>query len=75
MVAATNTGVTASIDHRGRVLAQLPQWRQGALDVDVQGTAGLTPYARFGNAPALALALVLALAAGLAARAAHARTR
>ncbi|MFO1199006.1 MAG: apolipoprotein N-acyltransferase [Burkholderiaceae bacterium] len=75
VIRATNTGVTASIDHRGRVLAQLPQWRQGALDVDVQGTAGLTPYARFGNAPALALALVLALAAGLAARAAHARTR
>ena len=58
VIRATNTGVTASIDHRGRVLASLPQWRQGALDVDVQGTAGLTPYARFGNAAALALALV-----------------
>ena len=62
MLRATNTGVTASIDHRGRVLALLPNYSEGVLDVMVQGTSGLTPYARFGNLPALALFATLALA-------------
>ncbi len=62
MLRATNTGVTASIDHRGRVQALLPNYSEGVLDVMVQGTSGLTPYARFGNLPALALFATLALA-------------
>ena len=62
MLRATNTGVTASIDHRGRVEAMLPPYTQGALDVRVQGTEGLTPYARFGNG--LAAGLMLALLIG-----------
>lgn len=60
MLRATNTGVTASIDHRGRVLAELPPYTRAALDVEVSGTEGLTPYARFGNAiPALVCAAML----------------
>lgn len=63
MLRATNTGVTASIDHRGRVLAVLPVHTQAALDATVRGTAGATPYVRFGNLLPLALAaLLLALA-------------
>jgi len=63
MLRATNTGVTASIDHRGRVLARLPHYTAGALDVTVQGTQGLTAYARYGNALALALFVAMAGAA------------
>jgi apolipoprotein N-acyltransferase len=64
MLRATNTGVTAAIDHRGRVLARLPGYTRGVLDVSVQGTTGLTPYARIGNAlPAALAAAMLALAA------------
>ncbi|MEN9315214.1 MAG: hypothetical protein RIS35_1607, partial [Pseudomonadota bacterium] len=70
MLRATNTGVTASIDHRGRVLSVLPPYTQGALDVQVQGTGGLTPYVRFGNLPSALLAVsmvaIAAVAAGLA---------
>ncbi|HWS75098.1 MAG TPA: apolipoprotein N-acyltransferase, partial [Quisquiliibacterium sp.] len=63
MLRATNTGVTAFIDHRGRVQARLPHYRRDALDVSVQGTTGLTPYVRFGNLlPAALAAALLALA-------------
>jgi apolipoprotein N-acyltransferase len=65
MLRATNTGVTAAIDARGRVIAQLATHTAGELDVTVQGTTGLTPFARAGNLPALAAAL-LALAAAAA---------
>jgi apolipoprotein N-acyltransferase len=64
-LAATNTGITAAIDRDGRVLAQLPQFAEGRLEVAVQGYDGETPYMRYGDWPALlaaALALVLAVA-------------
>jgi apolipoprotein N-acyltransferase len=63
MVSATNTGITASIDERGRVLAQLPTHVAAVLPVSVQGMSGLTPYARWGDKPALALAGLILIAA------------
>lgn len=69
MVTATNTGITASIDARGRVLAQLPPHQAGVLPVVVQGMTGLTPYAYGGDASMLVLVgLILALALWRAAR-------
>ena len=62
MVRATNTGATAAIDERGRVIARLPSFTEGVLHAKVQPFAGTTPYVRHGNAPALAAAAVLALA-------------
>ena len=44
-VRATNTGMTAVVDHRGQVLAQLPRFERGALHAVVEGRAGTTPYA------------------------------
>jgi apolipoprotein N-acyltransferase len=64
MLRATNTGMTAAIDGAGRVIAQLDPFTVGSLDVRVQGTTGLTPFARWGNVPAAATA-ALALAAAL----------
>lgn len=63
-IRSTNTGATAAIDARGRVQAALPYHVAGVLDTEVQGTVGLTPYVRWGNAAALLL-MALALAAGL----------
>lgn len=60
MLRATNTGVTAIIDRRGRVLAQLPLFTAGTLAGDVQGYAGSTPYVRWGDAPVIVLWGVLA---------------
>ena len=67
MLRATNTGVTASIDHRGRVLAQLPHYRRDVLDTSVQGTTGLTAYVRAGNLLPAGLIAVLLLCARAAA--------
>jgi apolipoprotein N-acyltransferase len=64
MLRATNTGVTAIVDHRARVREQLAPFEAGVLEGEVQGRRGLTPYAwwagRFGLWP-------LGIGAGLAA--------
>jgi apolipoprotein N-acyltransferase len=58
MLRATNTGATALIDGRGKLVSQVPNYRHGTLAARVQGMEGLTPYIRFGNY--LFLALVVA---------------
>jgi apolipoprotein N-acyltransferase len=55
MLRATNDGVTALIDHDGRLLATLPQFLPGVLTGAVQPRAGLTPSVRFGNWPVLGM--------------------
>ncbi len=59
LLAATNSGVTAAIGTDGRVIAELPQFVEGKLDVRVQGFAGVTPYVRVGDWLALALCVLL----------------
>jgi len=59
MVRSTNTGVTAAIDPRGRVVSRLPAFTAGTLVETVEPRSGMTPYARLGNAPALLLAAAL----------------
>ncbi len=63
MLRATNTGATAIVDAAGRVTAQLPFNTAAALVGEVQGQQGLTPWLRWGDSPALALAVALLLAA------------
>lgn len=55
MLRATNTGMTAIIDAQAHIQGELPPLTVGILDGKVQGTAGLTPYVRAGNAPILVL--------------------
>lgn len=55
MLRATNTGVTSIIGVDGKMLQQLPQHRVGVLLGSAQGYAGMTPYARWGNAAVLLL--------------------
>ena len=59
MLRATNSGMTAIIDHQGRVTAALPAFTQGVLTGIAQGRGGATPYVRWGNAPVIALALLV----------------
>jgi apolipoprotein N-acyltransferase len=74
MLRATNDGVTALIDHDGRLLATLPQFEPGVLRGAVQPRTGLTPYVRAGNAPVLLLlAIAIVTAAWAAHRARHVR--
>ncbi len=62
MLRSTNTGMTALVQPDGRVTDVLPAFARGVLRVEVQGHAGLTPYARWGDRLALAMAVALVLA-------------
>ena len=55
MLRATNTGMTAIVDDKGRVIAQAPVFHEAALQGSAQGMAGETPYVRFGNGAFLIL--------------------
>ena len=59
MLRATNTGVTAIIDPRGKVVARLPQFTEGVLEGEVRGHAGASPYVKFGNTPIVLMCVVL----------------
>ena len=70
LLTATNSGVTAAIGRDARVIAELPQFVEGKLEVSAQGYTGATPYVRFGDTLALAAcALALGIALVLALRA------
>jgi apolipoprotein N-acyltransferase len=58
---AANTGISAAIWPDGSVRQRMPQFVRGRIDVEVRGYSGATPYVRFGDWPAVLLAL-LALA-------------
>ena len=53
MLRATNTGMTAVIDADGTVVDQLEPFTRGAITREVRSYQGTTPYARWGDAPAL----------------------
>jgi apolipoprotein N-acyltransferase len=63
MLRATNTGITSAIAHDGRVLAEMPWFTRGILEVEIAGRTGDTPYVRAGDWPLVLLcAALLALA-------------
>lgn len=55
MLRATNTGLTAIVNEKGRILAQAPVFQATTLHGKAQGRSGTTPYVRWGNAPFLIL--------------------
>jgi len=65
MLRATNTGVTAIIDPKGRIVASAPEFTTTTVTGEIHGYQGATPYVRLGNwaflaAAALMIALPLA---------------
>jgi apolipoprotein N-acyltransferase len=68
MLRATNTGMTAMVLPNGQVASSLAPFTAGALMVEAQGYQELTPYAQWGNALALLLALAACLPAWRMAR-------
>ncbi|MFP5418174.1 MAG: apolipoprotein N-acyltransferase [Gammaproteobacteria bacterium] len=62
MLRATNTGLTAIIDRKGRLMASLPPFTTGSLAGTLQGYAGSTPYVRWGNTPILIVWTLLGVA-------------
>ncbi|MGY3668502.1 apolipoprotein N-acyltransferase [Marinovum sp. KMM 9989] len=63
MVRVANTGVSAVIDAKGRVLNALPLGEAGYLDVRLPAALPPTVYARTGDLPLLVLLVLLAMGA------------
>lgn len=55
MLRATNTGVTAVIDHMGQIVARAPQFVTTALTAEITPMRGATPYGQWGNMPILVI--------------------
>lgn len=62
MLRATNTGITAIINARGDIQAQLPAFSRGILRGAVSPRRGETPYTQYGDRLAAGLWLALLLA-------------
>ncbi len=53
LLRSTNTGITAAVDHRGRIVARAPQFSVEALATEIMPMQGSTPYTRTGDTPVL----------------------
>jgi len=69
LLRATNTGISAIIDHHGRITARSPQFTQAVVTGSVLPMQGATPFVRLGNPPTLVVALLCLLAVRLGGRA------
>ena len=56
---AANTGITAAIWPDASVRQRMKQFEQGRIEFEVRGQEGATPYVRFGDWPAVVLALLM----------------
>ncbi len=65
MVRATNTGISAIIDERGRVIASLPSFVRGGVSALVQPRQGATPFVLLHDWLAIGLALAMVAAGWL----------
>jgi apolipoprotein N-acyltransferase len=68
MVRSTNTGATAAIDDKGRVVARLPAFASATLLAEVVPRSGATPYVRWGNVPVILAVLAIFIAVWLRGR-------
>ena len=59
LLRATNTGISAIIDERGRILTSVPTFQRGSASAVVQPRSGATPFIGWGNGLALGLSLLL----------------
>ena len=63
--AATNTGVSAFIDDKGKIRAALPVETAGVLTHELKLMRGVTPYVATGDGPVLAAALLTLIVTAL----------
>ena len=61
LLRATNTGISAVIDAKGKITEQAPQFKITTLRAIVQPYEGKTPYVRFGNGFLLSFLLLLVI--------------
>ena len=58
-IRATNTGVTAFIDHKGHIVSQAPMDKKAVLRGDLPAMEGRTWYNRFSDWPILSCSFIL----------------
>ncbi|MAT50779.1 MAG: apolipoprotein N-acyltransferase, partial [Porticoccaceae bacterium] len=68
LLRATNDGISAIIDHRGKVTARVPQFQRTVLKGEITPREGSTPFNRWGSWPVLGLSLLFVAAGLLAGR-------
>jgi apolipoprotein N-acyltransferase len=68
-IRATNTGISAFIDHEGEIVKQGPQHLPVSLSSQVQPQSGATPFVRGGNTPIVVLCLLILGASWMRSRA------
>ena len=61
LLRATNNGVTAIINEKGRVVNSLPQYQVGVLSGYAMPLSGATPYVKVGNWLIISVMLLLFL--------------
>lgn len=59
LIRATTNGISAFVDHRGKIISQTPQFETFVLTGKVQPRSGATPYVRFGNSPVVITVLLI----------------
>jgi apolipoprotein N-acyltransferase len=59
MIRSTNTGVSAFIDHKGRVISQSRQFATESITETVQGRSGVTPFFYFGRIQGLIAVFII----------------
>lgn len=59
LIRATTNGISALVDHKGRILARSPQFETFVLTGQVQPRTGATPYVRVGNYPVVIAMLLI----------------
>ena len=59
LIRATNTGISAFIDHNGELLDAGTQFEPSVMTADVWSRKGATPYASFGNGPVIGFSLLM----------------
>jgi apolipoprotein N-acyltransferase len=69
MLRATNTGISALIDHTGRVIARSRQFEEAVVTGTITPRQGATPYVLLGNTPVVILTVMCLLLVGLGRRA------
>lgn len=53
LLRVTTNGISALIDHHGKILQRTPQFETAVIDGSIQPMSGTTPYIQWGNWPVL----------------------
>lgn len=61
LLRATNTGISAIIDNKGKIIAKSPQFKPHALNAEAKLFNGATPFSQYGNTFILTISVIILL--------------